>query len=146
MASNAYEIIDANDTVITSGPLAARNAYEAIVLALPSGVAFPVRVVVNEQTRNDPAMLAAAIGDVASPYAGYVDDALQRPEVAGVYAIQDTNASLTVVDMWVVTVSSTSGNLTKTVTIPFTSLIPDRLGPIVEKARADLDTLETSGQ
>jgi len=145
MASDAYTIVDAYDTVVTYGALASRDAYEAVILATPSNVAFPVRIVVNDNTRNDPAMLGRAIGDVAQPYAGYVDRALSLPNVTGLYSVTNFNDSNQQVDTWVVTVSSTSGNLTKQLSIPFTSLIPDRLGPLVEQATADLDALETQG-
>ena len=145
MASNAYKVVDAFRTVETFGGLDSVDVQRVIVQAVPSGVAFGVQFTANERTFNDPNLLAIAVGDIASPYAGYVDDALNTPGVIGLYGYSDFTPSNTQEDRWVVTITSTSGNLSTTRDIAFIDIRPERFPAILEQTQASLDALEASG-
>jgi hypothetical protein len=142
----AYQVVDSFRTVETFGGLDSRDVQRVIVRALPSGVSFGVQFTANEQTFNDPEMLGRATAAIANPYVGYIDEALAMPTVSGIYSYEDFNASNTVENRWVVTITSNDGTLSTQRDIAFTDIIPERLEPIVRATTATLEALQGSGR
>ncbi len=145
MASDAYQVVDSYRTVATFGGLSSQDVQRVIVQAIPSGVSFGVQFTANAQTFNDPQLLALATEGIARPYAGYVDDAINDPNVAGIYGYEDFTPSNEQENRWVVTITSTSGNLSTQRDIPFIDIRPERFPAIRDQTVASLDALEASG-
>ena len=141
----AYQVVDSFRTVETFGGLDSRDVQRVIVRALPSGVAFGVQFTANEQTFNDPEKLGRATAAIAEPYVEYIDAALAKPGVAGLYSYEDFSASNTVENRWVVTITSTDGELSTQRDIAFTAIRPENFSAIVDETTASLDALQTSG-
>ena len=146
MSRNAYRVVDSFRTVETFGGLDSKDVQRVIVQAEPSLVSFGVQFTANEQTFNSPQLLADATAAIATPYAGYVDDVMNTDGVIGLYGYSDFTPSNTQEDRWVVTITSTSGNLSTTRDIAFIDVRPERFPAIFDQTRASLDALEASGQ
>jgi len=142
----AYQVVDSFRTVETFGGLDSRDVQRVIVRALPSGVSFGVQFTANEATFNDPDRLARATAAIAEPYVEYIDAAMLTPGVTGLYSYEDFNASNTVENRWVVTITSTDGEVSTQRDIPFTAIRPENFPAIVEQTQASLDALRASGQ
>jgi len=141
----AYQVVDSFRTVETFGGLDSRDVQRVIVRALPSGVAFGVQFTANEKTFKDPEKLGRATAAIAEPYVEYIDAALLKPTVKGLYSYEDFNASNTVENRWVVTITSTDGELSTQRDIAFIDIRPERFPEIVDETTASLDALQVSG-
>ena len=141
----AYRVVDSYRTVETYGGLDSVDVQRVVVASLPSNVAFAVQFTANEQTFNDPHLLAAATADIAEPYSEYAETALATPGVAGLYSYDDFNASNSIESRWVVTITSTDGALSTTRDIPFVGIRPENFPALVEQTQASLDALAASG-
>src|SRR6476469_7308341 len=98
----AYQIVDSFRTVETFGGLDSRDVQRVIIRAIPSGVSFGIQFTANDSTFNEPDKLARATAAIAEPYVEYIDAALAKPGVAGLYSYEDFDASNTVENRWVV--------------------------------------------
>lgn len=147
MASDLFEVLDSYRTVETLGGLETVDVQRVVVRALPSGVAFGIHFTMDEAKLNDPDLLARATASLARPYALGVDTVVNMPGVAGVYSYSDFTPSQQIEDRWVVTITSTSGNLSTTRDLPFyTFRHPENFEPILAETRAALDQLEAAGR
>lgn len=140
----AYELVDSFRTVETLGGVSSRDVQEGIFRAVPSGITFPARVPIPAGA-TDTALLLAKLGAIAAARSGYIGQALLIPGVVGMYAVQQFDASNQQMDVWVVTVSSTSGLTTTTIEQPFRDFYPE-LQAKVPPVRAALDQLEATGR
>ncbi len=145
MASDAYQVVDSYRTVATFGGLASQDVQRVIVQTIPTGISFGVQFTLSPTAFNDPNLVALATEGIARPYAGYVDAAISTPGVAGIYGYEDFTPSNEQENRWVVTITSSSGNLSTQRDIPFIDIRPERFPAILEQTQASLDALEASG-
>ncbi len=146
MASEDFRVVDSFRTVETFGGIDSQDVQRVIVQTIPTGVSFGVQFTANDATFNDPDALARAAAAIAQPYAGYVDEALSTPGVAGIYSYENFSPSNTIEDRWVVTITSTSGNLSTERDIARIDIRPERFPAILAQTQASLDALEDAGR
>jgi hypothetical protein len=144
MATN-YDVLasERTDVTLSSGDVV--DGEDATIQAKPSGVVFHVVVVVNEQTFNDPSQLAAAIDDVASPYADYFNQDVQVSGVVDLTTFQAPDANQNLRSNLSATISSRTNPLVQaTRSADITTAIPDRFQTFVSQTQDSLDALAAS--
>jgi hypothetical protein len=141
----AYDVFDSYRTVETFGGLDSQDVQRVGIRAQPSGVSFYVQFAPNAATFDDPERLGRATAAIAAPYVEYVNAAMLTPGVTGIYSYDDFNASNSVETRWVVTITSTDGQINTTRDIPFTAIRPEFFPAIFSTTTASLDALQRSG-
>lgn len=134
--ASAFSFVASEATTEVSASDEVRDVQRTTLTAQPSGVTFSVMVPSG-------AGMAAATAAAATPIAEAFNTAADHPGVAGIFTSQEVNAAGNVTDVAVVTVTSTSGRSSTTVTVPMGTVQGGDISGAVADARAQLDALES---
>jgi hypothetical protein len=130
-----YSILSTVPDVELIPPNQTRSVRVVTAQAEPSGVTFSFSVVAAD-------FAPSHINLIAHDIATAVNKAAEIPGVASIDQTEAINADLNRFPAWNVTVESTSGNATDEISVPYGALFDERFAQRVEKARANLDSIE----
>jgi hypothetical protein len=133
----AYEILAGEKTIELVGLADVNDVNQVTARAIPSDIVFHVRFKGNEFS-------SANVIYFLKRFAGYYNTLAELPHVVGAQVYEDITAAGQLRDMMEVTVASTSGVLTTTITETGIGRSLDYMQQQVNAAAANLDAIEAS--
>lgn len=133
--NGAYTILASGPDVELQGSTDVRDVQAVTVQARPSNVIFTLRFLPE-------AYVPAIVANLCGSFAGYFNELVKIPGVAGVSTFQDIDAADQLQDVMRITVRSTSGITSFPVDEPQFGRRLDYLAPEIAAKVSELDAIE----